>query len=136
LGSFSSSAIRFGEGHETGRCIEKGSVSEERHNPFSAFLFQRGANMLTIGVILVVIASIIRGWVLLNYRRPDHEQSMIFYKYGALFSVGVLAVQIMFALLGAFLMGLASGIWIGLVAFGLFWFVSFVWCPILRKAGL
>ncbi|RJP76540.1 MAG: hypothetical protein C4522_18340 [Desulfobacteraceae bacterium] len=88
---------------------------------------------MTAGIIILLIASIIRGWGLLNHRRGPMDAAVIA-------SESVLSIlsiiSIVMGLVGAFLIGADTSLWIGIFVFVGFWFLSGIWAPILTAFGL
>jgi len=89
--------------------------------------------MLTAGIILILIGSLIRGWGLLNHSRSITEKPDLFRSSD--FVILVIVLQMIFAIIGAILIGLSEGLWIGLLVFILFWFLSRVWIPLIKAIG-
>jgi hypothetical protein len=88
---------------------------------------------MTTGIIILLIASIIRGWGILNHRRGPVEAAVIASgPIGAIFSI----ISIIVGLVGAILIGSDSSFWIGIIAFIAFWFLSGIWTSILASIGL
>lgn len=88
---------------------------------------------MATGIIILLIASIIRGWGILNHRRGPVEAAVI--ASGpilATFSI----ISIVVGLVGAILIGAGSSFWVGIIAFIAFWFLSGIWAPILASIGL
>jgi predicted ABC-type exoprotein transport system permease subunit len=92
----------------------------------------KGENM-TAGIIVLLIASIIRGWGLLNHRRGPMEAAVI--ASGPVLAI-LSIISIAMGLIGAFLIGADTSFWIGIIAFVAFWFLSGIWAPILASLGL
>ncbi len=89
--------------------------------------------MSTAGVILLLIASIIRGWGILNHRRGPLEAAPI--ASGSILAI-LSIVSIVLGLLGAIFIGSDSSFWVGLLVFVVFWFLSGIWAPMLSSCGL
>ena len=89
--------------------------------------------MLTVGIILLLIASIIRGLGILNHRRGPLEAAPI--ASGSILAI-LSIVSIILGLLGAISIGSGTFFWIGLLVFVVFWFLSGIWAPILVSLGL
>lgn len=89
----------------------------------------KGENM-TAGIIILLIASIIRGWGLLNHRRGPMEAAVI--ASGPVLAI-LSIISIAMGLIGAFLIGADTSFWIGIIAFVAFWFLSGIWAPILAS---
>ena len=88
---------------------------------------------MTAGIIILLIASIIRGWGILNHRRGPVEAAVIASgTIVAIFSI----ISIIIGLVGAILIGSDSSFWIGIIAFIAFWFLSGIWTSILASIGL
>ena len=88
---------------------------------------------MTAGIIILLIASIIRGWGLLNHRRGPVEAAAIASgPIVAIFSI----ISIVLGLIGAILIGSDSSFWMSIIAFVAFWFFSRIWAPILASFGL
>lgn len=88
---------------------------------------------MTAGIIILLIASIIRGWGILNHGRGPMEAAVI--ASGpvlAIFSI----ISIVMGILGAILIGSGTSFWVGIIAFIAFWFLSGIWAPILATFGL
>ena len=89
--------------------------------------------MVTAGVIIVLLASIVRGWGALNYRRGPMEAALI--ASGSLLAIFSI-LSILLGLVGAILIVVGTSFWIGLIVFIAFWFLSRIWMPILAAFGL
>ena len=88
---------------------------------------------MTAGIIILLIASIIRGWGILNHRRGTMDASPIASgPIGAIFSI----VSIVIGLIGAILIESDSSFWVGILSFIAFWFLSGIWAPIIASIGL
>lgn len=88
---------------------------------------------MTTGIIILLIASIIRGWGILNHRRGPMEAAII--ASGTIFAI-ISIISIVVALVGSILIGSDSSFWAGVIAFIAFWFLSGIWVPILASIGL
>ncbi len=89
--------------------------------------------MLAVGIIILLISSIIRGWGMLNYRRGPADAALIASPtFLAMISIG----SIILGLIGSIIIGFQSGFLVSLLAFGAFWFLSGIWSPILASIGL
>jgi hypothetical protein len=89
--------------------------------------------MLITGIILILLASIVRGWGALNLRRGPIEAAPIASgSFLAIFST----LSIIVGLAGAILIGMETSFWIGALVFIAFWFFSGIWMPILAAIGL
>lgn len=88
---------------------------------------------MTAGILILLIASIIRGWGLLNHRRGPMEAAVI--ASGPVLAI-LSIISIAMGLIGAFLIGADTSFWIGIIAFVAFWFLSGMWGPILAALGL
>lgn len=89
--------------------------------------------MITAGVIIVLLGSIIRGWGALNHRRGPMEAAAIASgSLSAIFSI----FSILLGIVGAVLIGMETLLWIGLIVFVAFWVLSGIWMPILAAIGL
>lgn len=88
---------------------------------------------MTTGIIVLLIASILRGWGMLNHRRGPIEAA-------AIASAPILAILSIFSIVvglaGALLIGSESSFWAGIIAFIAFWFLSGIWAPVLIFIGL
>lgn len=89
--------------------------------------------MLAIGIIILLIGSITRGWVVLNYRRGPVDAPIIF---TPVFSASVSIAAILLALIASIMIDFGTAFWVGLITFGAFWFFSWIWCPVLSAIGL
>jgi hypothetical protein len=100
----------------------------------SGSLVHRGRDSSSmLGIILLLLGSIIRGWGLLNHRRgPMEAAPMASGAVLAIFSI----VSIVMGLIGAVLIGANTSFWLGMIAFALFWFLSGIWVPILTAFRL
>ncbi len=88
---------------------------------------------MTAGIIILLIASIIRGWGILNHRRGPVEAAPIASSYVlAIFGI----ISNIMGLIGATLIGVDTSFWLGIIAFVAFWFLSGIWAPILTAFGL
>ena len=88
---------------------------------------------MTAGIIILLIASIIRGWGILNRGRGPMDAAVI--ASGpvlAIFSI----ISIVMGILGAILIGSDTSFWVGIIAFIAFWFLSRIWTSILASIGL
>jgi hypothetical protein len=92
----------------------------------------KGENM-TGGIIILLIASIIRGWGLLNHRRGPMEAAVI--ASGPVLAI-LSIISIAMGLIAAIIIGADTSFWIGIIAFAAFWFLSGIWAPILTAFGL
>jgi hypothetical protein len=93
--------------------------------------------MLVAGIIVACIASIIRAWGLLNYKRGLGETPLIFSGLsGKLFLSLVTTVSIILGLVGAILIGYETSFLVGLIVFVAFWFLSGIWVSFLELIGL
>ena len=89
--------------------------------------------MLTVGIILILIASIIRGWGILNHKRGPMEAALV--ASGPILAIlGLLSIIL--GLLGAIFIGSETSLWVGLLVFVAFWFMSRIWTPIISSLGL
>jgi hypothetical protein len=91
-----------------------------------------GENM-TAGIIILLIASIIRGWGLLNHSRGPVEAAVI--ASGSKLAI-ITVISIVAALVGSILIGSDSYFWAGVITFIAFWFLSGIWASILASIGL
>jgi hypothetical protein len=95
--------------------------------------YSRNNKTLIFGIILFLLGSIIRGWGTLNHRRGRMEAA-------AIASGPVLAIfgiiSIIMGLIGAILIGIESSLWLSVITFLAFWFLSGIWAPILSAFGL
>ena len=89
--------------------------------------------MLAVGIIILLMGSIIRSWGSLNYRRGPVDATLI---ASPSFLAIISIVSTILGLIGSIVIGSQSGFWIGLLAFGAFWFLSGFWSPILESIGL
>ena len=89
--------------------------------------------MLVAGVIVICIASIIRAWGLLNYKRGPGVAALIASR-SVLMIVSTLSILL--GLLGAIFIGSATSFFVGLLVFVAFWFLSGIWIPFLELIGL
>ena len=88
---------------------------------------------MTAGIIILLIASIIRGWGLLNHRRGPMEAAII--ASGPVLAIFAI-ISILMGLMGAILIGADTSFWIGIIALLAFYFLSGIWAPILTAFGL
>lgn len=88
---------------------------------------------MTAGIIILLIASVLRGWGMLNHRRGPIEAAVI--ASGSVLAI-LSIISIAMGLIGAFLIGADTSFWIGIIAFVAFWFLSGIWAPILTAFGL
>lgn len=90
--------------------------------------------MITVGIIVLLIGSIVRGWGTLNHSRPPFDQPLVF--RNALFSLAVSIGSILLGLISCIIIGSETGFFTGMITFGAFWFLSWIWVPILASIGL
>ena len=90
--------------------------------------------MLFAGIVILLVASVIRGWGILNNRRPTEDRPLVF--LSATFSLGIAIGSLALGVMGGVMIWSAAHFWVGLVAFGLFWFLSGVMAPVLVRLGL
>ena len=90
--------------------------------------------MITAGIIILLIGSIVRGWGILNHRRPPYDQPLIF--SNAFFPLAVSIVSMLLGLIGCIIIGSETGFLAGTITFGVFWLLSGIWIPILTSIGL
>lgn len=91
--------------------------------------------MLVFGVILVLIASMLRAWGGLNHLRGPASQSPIYSNKKVALSIAVGSTFL--GIIGSILVWVgANNFFIGLVTFILFWFCSFIWINPLKSLGL
>jgi hypothetical protein len=88
---------------------------------------------MTAGILILLIASIIRGWGLLNHERGPMEAGVI--ASGPVLAI-LSIISIAMGLIGAFLIGADTSFWISIIAFVSFWFLSGMWGLILAALGL
>lgn len=88
---------------------------------------------MTAGIIILLIASIIRGWGILNHRRGPIGAAPI--ASGPILAI-VSIISIAIGLIGAILIGADTSFWLGIIVFIAFWFLSGIWTPILASIGL
>jgi len=88
---------------------------------------------MTAGIIILIIASGLRGWGILNHRRGPLEAPLI---ASPLILAFVSIVSIIMGLIGAIFIGVDTSFWLGILAFVAFWFLSGIWAPILTAFGL
>ena len=89
--------------------------------------------MSTVGIIILLIASVIRGWGILNHRRGPMEAALI--ASGPILAIfGILSIIL--GLVGAVFIGSETSFWVGLLVFVAFWFMSRIWTPIISSLGL
>ena len=89
--------------------------------------------MSTVGIIILLIASVIRGWGILNHRRGPMEAALI--ASGPILAIlGILSIIL--GLVGAIFIGYETSFWVGLLVFVAFWFMSRIWTPIISSLGL
>jgi len=88
---------------------------------------------MTAGIIILFIASVLRGWGILNHRRGPMEAPLI---ASPLILASVSIVSTIMGLIGAILIGTDTSFWLGIIAFVAFWFLSGIWAPILTVFGL
>ena len=89
--------------------------------------------MSTVGIIILLIASVIRGWGILNHRRGPMEAALI--ASGPILAIlGILSIIL--GLVGAIFIGSETSFWVGLLVFVAFWFMSRIWTPIISSLGL
>jgi hypothetical protein len=89
--------------------------------------------MLVAGVIVLCIASIIRAWGLLNYKRGPSAAAPIASKPVL---VIVSTLSIILGVVGAILIGSETSFFVGLIVFVAFWFLSGIWISFLEVIGL
>ena len=89
--------------------------------------------MVIFGVIILLIASIIRGWGALNHRRDPLEAAAI--ASGPILAIFSILSTAM-GLIGVILIGADTSFWLGLIAFVAFCVLSGMWAPILTAFGL
>ncbi|MGD9159797.1 MAG: hypothetical protein PVG39_15385 [Desulfobacteraceae bacterium] len=87
---------------------------------------------MAVGIIILIIASILRGWGGLNHKRGPMEAALI--ASGSILAITI--ISIILALIGSILIGSDSSFWGGLIAFIVFWFLSGIWESILISLGL
>ena len=83
--------------------------------------------MLVIGIIILVVGSIVRGWSTLNHSRHPSERAMIFNDLS--FSITVSAISITLGVVGSIFIGVGHSWWMGLVAFVAYLILSYLWWP-------
>ena len=88
---------------------------------------------MTTGIIILLIASIIGGWGILNHGRGPMEAAPI--ASGSILAIFSIVSTVM-GLIGAVLIGADTSFWLGIIAFAAFWFLSGIWTPILTAFGL
>ena len=88
---------------------------------------------MAAGIIILLIASIIRGWGILNHRRGPMEAAAI--ASGPILAIFSIISTVM-GLIGVILIGTDTSFWIGIITFVAFWFLSGIWAPILTAFGL
>jgi len=89
--------------------------------------------MLAAGIIVLCIASIIRAWGLLNYKRGPGAAALI--ASGPVLVI-VSTLSIILGLVGAILIGSETSFFVGLIVFVAFWFLSGIWFSFLEFIGL
>ncbi len=93
--------------------------------------------MLIAGIIVLFMASIFRAWGFLNYRRGPGEVPLIFMGLKGQLVLSIISiVSIIIGLVGAILIGSETSIFVGLIVFVVFWFLSGIWVPLLESIGL
>jgi hypothetical protein len=94
--------------------------------------------MLITGIIVLCIASILRAWGGLNYKeRMECERPLgLMGLKGNLILVIVTDVSIVLGLVGAILVGYTTSLYVGLILFVAFWFLSGIWVPLLESLRL
>lgn len=85
------------------------------------------------GIILLLIASVFRGYGILNHRRDPIDLPLI---ATPLFLIFIATISTVGGLIGAILIGAETSLGIGVVAFVIFWLFSGVWGPFLAALGL
>lgn len=89
--------------------------------------------MFTVGIILLLIASVIRGWGILNHRRGPLEAAPI--AAGSILAI-ISIISTILGLIGSIFIGSETSFWGGLLVFVAFWFLSGIWTPVLISLGL
>jgi|GEM_PF-3152736 len=93
--------------------------------------------MFITGIIVLCIASILRAWGLLNYKRGPGEGPLIVMGLtGRLVLAIISTVSIILGIVGAILIGSETSFFVGLIVFVAFWFLSGIWVPLLEWIGL
>ena len=88
---------------------------------------------MAAGIIILLIASIIRGWGILNHRRGPMEAAAI--ASGPILAIFSILSTAM-GLIGVILIGADTSFWLGLIAFVAIWILSGIWAPLLEAIGL
>jgi hypothetical protein len=93
--------------------------------------------MITSGIIVLCIASILRAWGLLNLKRGSGAVPIVATGLtGGLILMITSTVSIILGLLGAILIGSETSLFVGLILFVAFWFLSRILIPLLEWIGL
>lgn len=89
--------------------------------------------MLALGIFLLLIGSVIRGWGILNHRRGPIDAPEV--ATGSVLAfLGILSIIL--GLSGTIMIGSQTSLWGGLISLGGFWLLSKIWPPILASLGL
>jgi len=93
--------------------------------------------MLISGIVVLCIACILRAWGLLNLKRGAGAEPIIATGLtGGLILMIASAVSIILGLSGAILIGSETSLFVGLILFAAFWFLSRILIPLLKWIGL
>lgn len=85
-----------------------------------------GKGMLILGIILLLVASVIRAFGAMG-RQGVASESII-----AILSI----VSIILAIIAAFIIAAATSLWVGILSFVAFWVLSGIWIPIISSIGM
>jgi len=90
--------------------------------------------MLWVGIVILLIGSIFRGWFILNQRRLPGDKPPFFCSE---INTSVVAIcSLLTGIIGSILIGLDTTYWIGIITLVGFWVLSGLWSPILESFGL
>ena len=84
--------------------------------------------MFVAGIVIVVVATLIRVWAAIQAHRGEMWQAPIFSLCGRTRYGGCVFafLSVTLAIVGAILIGICRGLGAGLVSFGLFWFSRYL----------
>ena len=93
-----------------------------------------GLAMLSIGIFIIVVASIIRSWGNLNHNRSEFDRPLIFHNPSFTLLIGLGSTLL--GIIGSICIGIETNFLVGLLAFVAFWMFSGIWTPIIIRLGL
>ena len=84
--------------------------------------------MFVAGILILVIASLIRVWAALQHRRSPEWRAGLYSLCGARYGGCVFGiVSTILGILGAVLIGISKGFVAGIISFALFWVLPYFW---------